>query len=81
MRKFHILILKWDFFSNPFPQGLGIYMEAEAERFKESEVMDYFKHPTSFRHNRADELIETMTACTNIHKFKSHKIPVIEKRK
>lgn len=56
-------------------------MEAEAERFKEPEVLDDFKDPAPPRHNRSDELMETVIPCTNLHKFKLKKIPTLGKRK
>lgn len=68
-------------FKTPLLKPLGICMEAEAERFKDPKVVDDFKHPDSPRHNRSDELMEPVIACANLHKFKSHKIPTIEKRK
>lgn len=49
--------------SNAFPQGLGIYVEEEAKRSLELEVMGNSKKTASFRHNRASAYLNSQRPC------------------
>lgn len=56
--------------SYPYPQGSRIYSDEEAEMVGDSEETAFSKH------NRVDahKLTETVTGCTDLHKFKSYQI-------